>query len=300
MPQIPESDAAIPVDRWLGLLEQAIAASGDPDLPLKIGESFRVKHLGLFGYVMMTCNTLREVVAQNRRYVRLIGGIGGSRLVECGATAELHCEWAESSPSPAIEAIFLAATANLSRWLSERHDLRWDACFRYERPGDLHQYERIFGGAIHFAEPVTKLVFPAWYLDLRVAMANPELHSLVVAQAEERLGQHPAEPGFLSGVKTAIARDLATCRVSLAGVAAALRVSPRTLHRRLEEYECSFRDVVHEVRRARAEAYLQSPAISLAEVAFLLGYSEQSTFQHAFKRWTGETPGEFRARHPLR
>ena len=74
-------------------------------------------------------------------------------------------------------------------------------------------------------------------------------------------------------------------------------MSTRTLHRRLEEHGRSFRDVISEVRRARAEAYLRSPAISLAEVAFLLGYSEQSTFQHAFKRWAGVTPGEFRARH---
>ena len=77
-------------------------------------------------------------------------------------------------------------------------------------------------------------------------------------------------------------------------------MSTRTLHRRLEEHGRSFRDVISEVRRVRAEAYLRTPAISLAEVAFLLGYSEQSTFQHAFKRWVGVTPGEFRARNLAR
>lgn len=243
----------------------------------------------------MTCGSLREAVAQAQRYVHLIGGVGDTRIAEPGEIAELRFE-TQAPPSPALEAIFLAASASLSRWLSDRPDLRWDACFRRERPRDLHHYERIFGGAIRFGEADTKLVFPAWYLDLPVAMANPEIHSLVVAQAEELLAEQGAEPEFLQAVKTAITRDLATNRVSLASVARALSMSTRTLHRRLEEHGRSFRDVISEVRRARAEAYLRSP-ISLAEVAFLLGYSEQSTFQHAFKRWLGVTPGEFRARH---
>jgi AraC-like DNA-binding protein len=78
-----------------------------------------------------------------------------------------------------------------------------------------------------------------------------------------------------------------------------LHLSPRTLHRRLAEHDRSFRDVLNELRRGRAEAYLRDPTISLAEVAFMLGYSEQSTFQHAFRRWVGTTPGEFRARRGL-
>ena len=296
LPEGVESAAAIPVDRWLGLLEQAIHATGDPGLPLKLGESFRVKHLGLVGYVMMTCNTLREVVAQSSRYNHLVGGIGGAQLVERGAIAELRCVWAHDPPAAAIEAVFLAATASLARWMSDRPDLRWDAHFRCDAPRDLAHHARIFRGEIHFGEPETKLVFPASYLALPVAMANPEIHSLVVAQAEELLGDQTAEPVFLGSVKGAITRDLAANRVSLASVARALGMSTRTLHRRLDEHGRSFRDVINEVRRARAEAYLQTPAISLAEVAFLLGYSEQSTFQHAFKRWSGETPGEFRER----
>jgi len=290
-------DSAIPLEHWLTLLDEALSVTGDPDLALKIGESFRVKHLGFVGYVLMTCSTLREAVAQGSRYNHLVGGVGGTRLVRRDATAELRFEWAASIPPPATERIFAAATATLSRWLSDRPDLRWDVCFRCERPRDLRYHERVFGGVFRFAESQTKLVFPAWYLELPVAMANPEVHALVVTQAEALLGEPSAESEFLRRVETAMTRDLATGRVSLASVARALRTSSRTLHRRLEEHGRSFREVISEVRRARAEAYLRSPAISLAEVAFLLGYSEQSTFQHAFKRWVGVTPGEFRARH---
>lgn len=245
----------------------------------------------------MTCNTLHEAVTQARRYLHLIGGVGGTRIVQRGATAELVFEWTEGPPSPAVEGIFTAASASLSRWLSDRPELRWDVYFRCERPRDLSHYERIFGGVIRFGQTETKLAFPAWYLSLPVTLANREIHELVVGQAEALLGEQTVEPEFLHTVKTAITRDLPTSRVTLASVARALHLSPRTLHRRLEEHGRSFRDVMSEVRRTRAEAYLRSPSISLAEVAFLLGYSEQSTFQHAFKRWAGMTPGEFRARH---
>jgi AraC-like DNA-binding protein len=245
----------------------------------------------------MTCGTLGEVVAQAQRYNRLVGGFGTPSLVRRGDTAELLHEWTEGAATPAAEQLFAAVTATLARWFSDRPDLRWDVCFRCERPADLRYHDRLFRGELRFAQSETKLVFPSGYLDLRVSLANREIHSLVVAQADALLGDPSPEPEFLSNVKAAIARDLAASRVSLASVAQALRMSTRTLHRRLEEHGCSFRAVIGEVRRARAEAYLQSPAISLAEVALLLGYSEQSTFQHAFKRWAGVTPGEFRAHH---
>lgn len=297
LPQSLAGDAAIPLGDWLALLDHAIRATGDPDFALKLGESFRIKHLGLVGYVLMTCNTLGEVVAQANRYNRLVGGVGGTSLARRADRAELRFDWTTGVPPPATERIFAAATATLSRWLSDRPDLRFGVSFRCERPDDLRYHERIFRGELRFAESETKLVFPSAYLDLPVSLANPEIHSLVVAQADALLHEPSAEPQFLVSVKAAIARDLAVSRVSLESVAKALCLSTRTLHRRLEEHGRSFREVVGEVRHARAEAYLQSPAISLAEVAFLLGYSEQSTFQHAFKRWAGVTPGEFRARH---
>ncbi|MBV8063567.1 MAG: helix-turn-helix transcriptional regulator, partial [Nevskia sp.] len=70
---------------------------------------------------------------------------------------------------------------------------------------------------------------------------------------------------------------------------------PRTLQYRLEQLGLSFREVLDQVRCAHAEQLLRNPRICLAEVAFLLGYSDQANFQHAFKRWLGVSPGEYRA-----
>src|SRR4029079_12500683 len=83
---------------------------------------------------------------------------------------------------------------------------------------------------------------------------------------------------------------------SLAAVAASLRTSRRTLQRRLADEGVSFADLVDDVRRALAEDYVRDPRRPLGEVAYLLGYAELSPFLRAFKRWTGRTPADVRAR----
>lgn len=85
---------------------------------------------------------------------------------------------------------------------------------------------------------------------------------------------------------------------SLAGVARGLSVSVRTLQRRLEQEETTFECAVDDVRRERALKLLGSSEVAIAEVSWLLGYSEQSAFTRAFRRWTGVPPAAWRRRSP--
>ena len=229
------------------------------------------------------------------RYNRLMGDVGNSHVIRRGARAEDIFEWPEAGPPPpALEQLWAAATVTLGRWLSGRDDLSWQAHFRFAQPRDLREYQRIFGLAPRFGEPVTKLVFPASVLDLPIAMGNPELRVIAEAQAASALKALDSEAEILRRTRRAIEQRLGGEHAALDDIAALLGMTGRTLHRRLADCGCNFRELADAVRRARAEALLRDPAISLAEIAFLLGYGEQSTFQHAFKRWTGQTPGEFR------
>ena len=81
---------------------------------------------------------------------------------------------------------------------------------------------------------------------------------------------------------------------TLKQVAERLEVHPRTLQRRLNEVDSSFQDILETVRKDMAKRYLADHSMSLAEVAFLLGYHDQSSFNRAFKEWTGESPSGFR------
>ena len=95
-------------------------------------------------------------------------------------------------------------------------------------------------------------------------------------------------------VEREISRSLSEGIPRMADVARRLAMSERTLHRRLSERSVSFKSLVARTRRHVAENLLKSSQYPVTEVAFLTGFSEQSAFHRAFKRWTGHTPTAFR------
>lgn len=287
--------AEIPLTEWIDMFGIAIDALGEADLPLKAGASLRVRHLGVLGHVLMNCATLEEVAAQLARYIRLLGQIGQPVLRVRGAHAELLWSWPyQTPPVDSVAQFMLGARAMFMRWLSNRPDLRYDAEFHFPQPADLSAYEQVFGGRLRFSQAQTKMLFSADYLHLPVVSADEDLRQQVEAQAQSALRELSGEPALLRELKTLLALELAGGHVSIDDAAQRLRLSARTLQRRLCEHTRSFQSVLDEVRQARAEQLLHDPCVSLTQIAFLLGYTEQSTFHNAFKRWTGTSPGAYR------
>lgn len=297
-----DADSKDSLHHWLGLLAQAVRSTADPDMPLKIGASFKIRHLGLAGYVLMSCRTLDEVGQQARRYMSLLGDVGVADLVRRGKFSELRLNWQMGTPPPAMQQIFMAATVSLGRWLTARSDLAFDACFQLPRPREFGEYKRLFRGKVFFGRRATKLVFPTRYLDLPLATGSPLAMKIVEAHAQAMLRapgaraspNDPESAALIAAVRAAMEQGLSLGRVTLDDVGPALGLSKRSLQRRLAESGVSFHALLEEARHSHAKAFLGNPAVSLAEIAFLLGYTEQSTFQQAFKRWTGRTPGEYR------
>ncbi|WP_162932379.1 AraC family transcriptional regulator [Solimonas sp. K1W22B-7] len=296
--EIRASDARtqMPLSEWVAIMEGAVHVSGDPDLALKAGAGIKPGQLGLLGHVLMSCATVGEAIRQAGRYLRLLHAIGGAEPVIRDGQLEVPMSWTDGTlPSPLIAQFRLAACAGMGRWLTGLPELRMDAWFQFPAPQDLSIYQRVFGGRLHFDQAQTKLAHPVDYLQLPVAMADPAMQQLAQAQAETLLRELATESAFLQELDAVLTRGLPLGRVSLAETAAALRLSTRTLHRRLEEEGTAFRAELDRVRRRIAETLLRDPRVTLADIAFLLGYTEQSTFQQAFKRWTGKTPGQYRS-----
>ncbi|MEW6166119.1 MAG: AraC family transcriptional regulator ligand-binding domain-containing protein [Pseudomonadota bacterium] len=287
--------AEIPLPEWIAMFPPAIRALDEHDLPVKAGASLRLRHLGALGHVLMSCATLAEVALQLRRYIRLLGQIGEPALSVENDSAHLLWLWPYETPAdPAIAQFMLGARAMFMRWLANRHDLLLDAHFHFARPRDTGGFEREFGGRLLFDQPQSKLVFPAKYLDLPVVSADEALHAQAEIQAQALLSELRGESELLDRLKTVLVRGLANGRVGLENAASGLGLSVRTLQRRLAEHDRSFQDVLDEVRRAQAERLLRTPHVPLTQIAFLLGYSEQSSFHEAFRRWTGVAPGAWR------
>jgi AraC-like DNA-binding protein len=151
-----------------------------------------------------------------------------------------------------------------------------------------------FGVTPAFGAGRNALTLDTATLELRVVGADPALLSVLERAAGVPSPTAPAVPGFVQGVRDAIRAALREGAPQAGDVARGLHVSLRTLQRRLTEHGTSFQDEVDAVRRELAFGYLKDAHLGVSDVAFLLGYAELSTFDRAFKRWTGMTPRVWR------
>jgi AraC-like DNA-binding protein len=155
----------------------------------------------------------------------------------------------------------------------------------------------VFGAVPQFGAQSNMARFDAGLLALPVPNADVALYPVLQQHAERLLGQRArAEHGIVAQVHAVVIRNLARDRVRLASIAGELKLAPRTLQRKLAEAGASYQQVLDQARYALATDYLRRPELSLVDIAFLLGYQEQSAFTHAFKEWAGVNPGAWRDR----
>jgi AraC-like DNA-binding protein len=158
-------------------------------------------------------------------------------------------------------------------------------------------YEALFGAPVRFEAPHTAMWFPAEALDLPFAGRDPLARRYIEAHAEHMLATLPEpEPAVVRELREAIVLELATSGAELSRVARRVAMSTRTVQRRLDEAGTSFQQLVDDVRSAMARSLLRDHARSILDVAFELGYADLKGFYRAFRRWTGATPAEWRAR----
>ena len=161
-------------------------------------------------------------------------------------------------------------------------------------PGYAELYERIFRCPVRYEQERNELVFPKKLLSIAFPNANAELRDLCVNQCDKAVTKMISKEHLRDEVEGII-----LCGPQgvpkLPAVAEALCMSQRTLHRRLAELGTSYREILEELRSRMAREYLSETNLEPKEIAYLLGYSELANFYHAFSRWFGCTPLEFRS-----
>ena len=288
--EIQKYGARIPVAHWLMMFEQAIAYTADPDLPLKVAEHLQPKHLGMLGFAVMSSQTFSDAITIVLRYKYLLNDVSEIKWVESGDLIELHWLPLFGSSSPIFMQHSLAAWAVMARQIFSHPETICNAHFSFKQPAQLDVYRRIFGGVLKFGEANTKLTFNKSILTLPITQSDPATHNLLMSHVEKTL-QLLNQPNFLQQLREYLSTHLASNQVSAAETAAAFGVSQRTLQYQLHTYGMGYRQLLEQIRQEQATHYLSDTNFSLHEISFLLGYSEQSPFQKAFKRWTGKSPG---------
>ena len=170
--------------------------------------------------------------------------------------------------------------------------------FIHSRKHELAKFEGFFGCPVRFGTRQNSVVFSRRQLALPIATADPRLMGILTSYGKEILASRAYKsPDLRHQVEKIIMTLLSRGEAETETVAHELGVSVRTLARRLSELGVSFAQILDELRHVLAVTYLREGSLAPSQVAFLLGYSELSGFIHAFKRWTGVTPGDWRTKH---
>lgn len=282
----------VPLPLWNALLEKAVALRPESVAPvLDIGARVQPRHVGVLGYLILTCRTLGEAMLAYQRYESLFYGREVVEVVAEGGTMAVCWPSADSTGKLADSAAIAALIAFLRRLVeSPPSPTRVDFVFDEPDPAAREAYQQFFDCPVRFGQSHTRVVFPLELLALPLPHSAPQMRSLLDRQARAMLLALPESDGFDRALQQAMVRLMPEAVVTLPRLASELHMSVRTLQRRLGERNMTWRELLDRTREQLARNYLSDPSLTLGDIALLLGFSEHSAFSRAWRQWTGSTP----------
>lgn len=290
-------NAKLPMDKVVAIFEMAADLTGDDSIGFHFAQSCEPRDGGLTTYVGLSSPTVGDCLVNISRYSRVFSEateIDVSRLRDEGL---LEWHWKLPSRIKRRQYIEWGATGLIHsvQTFSNRNICPVNIRFKYPRNSNLKEYEKFFGCELRFGSSVNRTQFRLEDLEVPLLTADSRLHKVLRDHCELVLKQSKAPPDTLvNKVERLIADRLSKNEATLEVVATELGMSTRTFSRRLTAEGTSFKKVVDDYRRAIALEYLQSDDLNMMQIAFLLGYNEVSSLNHACKRWTGKTPSQLR------
>lgn len=293
-----QSVQRLPLDEVVALWDACARASGDPHFGLHFGRQVRPGTFQVVGYTLMSCATLGDALEKLNRYQRVISEGGRIYSQVNGRALKL---WYEPCPDRhpfvyhQIDAV-LAAIVAFTGWITGVRMAPAQIGVRHQPVGDVAEYTKALGGTVEFGARQNRLVLPREYLKLPLIDSDPELSALHEDQARQHLDRLRTDASLVERVEHLLRSHSSGHRLSRAQAADALGMSERTLQRRLEKAGTSYRELSERGLVRDASRLLSDTDLSLQQIAVQLGFSDASAFYRAFRRWTGESPGQWRNR----
>ena len=266
----------------------------DPCFALKAHKYWHPSYIHALGYAWLASHTLREALTRFVRYLRVVSEKSFLKLEEDsdGFTFIFSFELL-GMRIPAQIDMGMAMAIHMCR-LNYGEDLKPLAVnFVHPEPPCAEEYLALFKAPVQFSATRDSLTLSYADVDKYLIGANPQLARLNDQVMIDYLGKLD-ENNIVDRVTAVIIDMLPSGSVADEKVAAQLNMSVRSLQRRLNEVGTTFRTLLESVRKDLAATYVSDPDIELVEVAFLLGFSDQSAFSRAFRRWTGSSPSTVR------
>ena len=292
---IDDPEARIPFRKYAAMFEAAAERSGDDCFGLHLGAKAEPQMFDVLGYAVMSCPTMEAALHTACRYTRVLYG-DEMRLEVENDVAHLmfrivgpnvsSCRQAAEDKGSHLHSIvqILART----EWYPR------EVRFEHPAPGNSEEHRRVFGCPVLFDQKYNVLTFDAALLEDKLATADERLLRILVRVIERTLRELPDPDEFLQKVRQFVVDNLPQGNISSTNIAQRLCMSPRTFQRRFSEHGMTYHAFLNQTRHALSLSYLKQLRLTISEIAFLLGYTDVSTFSRAFVRWTGLTPGEYR------
>ena len=292
-----DPDSRFPSDTVGLLWRLAVTRSGNPAIGLAAARVARPELFDVVGYAMMSAPDLRGLLERIARYFRIITESASFTVVADKDGYRTRFDLSHGGPEVAWQryAFFFLSLLSFVRWIMMR-DLRPLAVeLTTTAQDEVQPYQEPFGCPLRVGAAANAVLFRPSDVELRLPTAQPRLasvHERVVGEYIGRLDQ----PSISARVRAAIPDHFADGEPRRAEVARTLGMSARTLQRHLEAEGASFRRILDDTRKELAQRYFEQDNLSLAHVAYLLGFNDQSSFFRAARRWFGMTPQEYRQR----
>lgn len=287
----------MPMQLWWDLLQRIQQLQPLPALGFRIGACIRPEHSGVLAYLIMHCTNLGEALLRFQRYQALLHNYSDAHLEFVENNIKISWDLDQGISTQLSDEVFLSGLISFIQQITQQTIPPLEIHFVHAAPFPVEQYETIIGCKVRFKSARVGIVFSGDLLNTPINSHDPYLLSLFEKQAESLIDPNAKKDTLLEAIRTTLMQHLASGTPSLAMTAKQLHLSTRTLHRRLEERGMNFNYLLRETRFRLAQHYLKDTELSLVEITFLLGYSEQSAFTRAFSGWANCSPQQFRKRH---
>ena len=294
---LPGPKARLPVRFGDETFARIASLVPDPAFALHSAECWHPSNLGTLGYAWLSSETLRAALARLTRYAKIVGEKATCRCVD--RPNGLHVIYDSGRGNSLVGYVMadfaMAIMVDMCRTNFGPSLALESVYLRRPRPVGSRPYEDFYGCPVSFGEAEDGFVLGRHVTDKPLPTANQELATTfdaILAAELAKLGSSDIE----ARARAYLLEQLTSGEPSEALLAREMGMSSRTLQRKLGELELTYRSVLEKTRYDLALRYLDDPAKTITDIIFLLGFSEQSAFARAFKRWSGKTPSSCRRR----
>jgi AraC-like DNA-binding protein len=274
----------------------------DPALGFHIGMEVNPRQVGLLFYVASAGKDLGEAIALFARYCRIVNEAVRVKLTPVGDELVTEVSLVGVPRFRAVQNSEFGITVMVKslREITGRNIRPTRIIFAHIRNSDFPEFERFCGCPVEFGGPCDQIVFSNQSLTAPLITGDVHLLDTLRPICDEAAKQRETVAGSLrAAVENEAQKLLPHGHARRHLIAKKLAMSTRTLARRLAQENTTFEGVIDELRRSLALQYIKTPGISLSQMAWLLGYEGSTSFNHAFRRWTGAPPSAARGARQL-